>query len=244
MIFKFLQKPITIDFLISEDLAHINEYWPIVPASKYIPSWWQKTPSSSFDFEKMKPTLTTKSCMGIIGSLTNGYILPLWSDLAISSSENSCTAQFSDLRSILMFHKNEESPGFYNDYHVLKIQSPWFLKSNENIKVAILDPFYLHSTPKPYIVPYGISELLNKSFPINPFLFFPKIENKIIIENNVPLIQILPITDRPTVMKTIVLSRNEYDKQYSLNNKFITSSFMKRGIYFKKFFKTRNNQNG
>ena len=241
MIFKFLNKPITIDFFVPEDLAHVNENWPIVPASKYIPSWWKKTPSSNFDFEKMKPNFTTKSCMGIIGSLTNGYILPLWSDLAVSSSKDNCVVQFSDSNTISNFHDNRESPGFYNDYHIFKMQSPWILKSSKDIKIAILDPFYLYDTPKPYIVPYGISELINKNFPLNIFMFFPKMENKIMIKNNVPLAQILPITDKPTIMKTNVISRGEYEKYFSLSSRTLYSFFTKRGISFNKLKKTRDN---
>lgn len=233
MIFKFLQRPITIDFFISEKYYFAFKNFPIVHSSKFIPNWWKNTPKSSFNWDKFQPDLTTKSCVGIIETFKNGYILPLWSDLAIkieNPDENSWKLQysFSDNISNLHLHSSEQLPNFYTNYCFLKITCPWLIKFNDNIKIILMDPFYLTSEPKPYITPYGILKNLNGFSQINPFMIFPTTNTELIIKSGTPLLHLIPITEKPLVIKTHMISDIEYNKINSLTT--TRSSWFRTGI--------------
>lgn len=237
MIFKFLEKPVNIDCFIMEENSFINTANPIVPASKFIPSWWKNTPNSYFDWEKVQAVRTTKSCGGIIGTFKNGFIQPLWSDLAVKVTEERCHVVFSDEKTHSHFHSSYQFPNFYDEHYTLKIQSPWIMKFSENIKIALLDPFYLYNKPRPYFTPYGISELYDKFFNPNVFLMFPNIQNNIMIKSGTPLIHILPVTDKKVTMKTHVVDRNEFLKYDSYANSMVSSVFINRNRILNKFRK-------
>jgi len=213
MIFKFLQKPIHINAFVSEKFSYVNEFHPIVPSSKFIPPWWKNTKKSHFDFDKFAEIKTVKGCSGIIETFKNGYILPLWTDLAfLHSNEENWKYRFADNKSSITYHGNGQFHNFYTDYSFFKIDAPWWIKTSEDIKILSLDPFYLTNEPKPYMVPYGF---LNTTIilPINFFFFLKKNQqyNQLLIESGTPLLQIIPITEKPIKFTTEVLSEREFE---------------------------------
>ena len=211
MIFKFLQKPIHINAFVPENFSFANEWHPIVPSSKFIPPWWKNTPKSHFNFDEFKAIRTVKGCSGIIETFKNGYILPLWSDLAFShSNEKDWKYQFADQMSTITPHINNQFQNFYTDHSFFKMDVPWLIETSENIKILTLDPFYLTNEPKPYVVPYGF---LNTTMvlPLNFFLFVKKNQqyNHLLLKAGTPLLQIIPITEKPIKFTTEVLSERE-----------------------------------
>lgn len=237
MLFKFIDKPITIHALLDEDFEHLIDVCQIKPSSRFIPKWWKDTPNSGFNFDTFERHNTVKGCLGIIGTFTTGYIQPLWSDLAILYDDNDGKYQFSDYKSKAVIHGNNQIPNFHSDSYFLKLYSPWIFLSSKEIKYCHLDPFYLQQTVKPYIIPYGITDTVNKIFNPNIFLMLRKNgrRNEIMIDYDTPMTQTIPITDRPIIFKVDLISKKHKDK---LNR--IPTTFKNIGIKWRKLLGNEN----
>lgn len=211
MIFKFLEKPITLTAVVPERFAYAHQYYPIVPSSKFIPSWWKKTPKSSFNLETFENRNTARSCLSIIETFKTGFIQPMWCDLAISiDSESNYKCQFSDPSSVIHVHSNEQFIDFYEDYFFFKLDSPWKILSSTKTKIIVIDPFYLTNSPKPFINPYGFLEI-EMCKPLNSFLFLNKKQpQNILIKAGTPMQQIVALTDKPVKLVTEVISNDKY----------------------------------
>jgi hypothetical protein len=227
MIFKFLNRPITITAFASELYQAQCEQHSIEPSSKFIPNWWKKTPKSEFDFTEFQRKTTVKSCLGIIGTFQNGYIIPLWSDLAIQIREDRWRYEFSDRTSVMDVHPSRQAPNFYENFMHAKISSPWLLKSSTDIKYCFVHPFYGFPNPLPYVTPYGIISSLKKRAPTNIFLFFEKKPTDIILKSGTPLLQIIPLTEKPIIFKREIVSVDEWNK---MNNISSRTSFVGTGL--------------
>ena len=121
MLFFFKEKPIEIVAYLPPDFQKVMDFNPIVSAKELLPDWWKNTPSSTFNWDSFTPNNTSKSCPGIIQSLTTGFILPMWCDLAIETTSEGYRYHYSDKKSVLGSHANTQIPGFYEDYFILKI---------------------------------------------------------------------------------------------------------------------------
>lgn len=232
MIFKFLEKPIVIKSILPESYAFVKEMFPITPSHKFIPTHWRKTPKSSFNWEKMRPDTTVKSCSGIINTFTNGFIMPLWSDLAIKIENNDYHTFFSDRISKIGVHSNDQFPNFYDDHLFFKVTSPWYFVGNKEFKMALLDPFYTQNKLKPYVMPYGITSSLNKKITTNFFMFVKKEQTNFLIKSGTPIVQILFLTEKNVKIEPEVVTQHEYNKLNSVINAGLFSSFVnKRAKY-------------
>lgn len=237
MIFKFLEKPITIKAIVSEEYSGIVQYHPILPSSKFVPQWWKNTPKSEFDVENWQQKTTTKSCLGIIGTYQTGYIMPLWSDLAINIDENgNWKYQFSDEMSKLDCHSNSQAPDFYKDYNLFKIVSPWLLIASQDIKYCYNFPFYTQTSPLPFTMPYGIGAGIKNISATNLFLYLKNKSTKILLTSGLPILHIIPLTEKPIIFKTEVVTNSEYKKYNSI---FFRTSFSSAAVKNSKIIKDK-----
>ncbi|NBW33981.1 MAG: hypothetical protein EBR30_02890 [Cytophagia bacterium] len=232
MVFKFLEKPIVIKSILPERYAYVKDLFPIQPSYNFIPTHWKNTPKSHFDWEKMSSQTTVRSCFGILGTFTNGFILPLWSDLAIRIRDNHLSATFSDDMSSISLHANTQFPDFYEDHLFLKIVSPWIFCGNKDFNITLVDPFYTQKNLKPYIIPYAVTSSLNKIMNTHFFIFVKKENNKILIKSGTPMAHILFLTDKKVKIEAEVVSDDEYNKTHSRLNKGIYSSFFNKRARF------------
>jgi len=212
MLFFFKEKPIEIVAFTSEEYLTINVQSPIKPAREYFPDWWKNTPSSKFNWDTFNVNSTTKSCPGIGQTLQKGFILPLWSDLAIKTQGNQYQWQYADRISKFEIHSNDQAPGFYEDYYIFKINSPWQIKSP--VSLIYTFPFYLFPAPLPYLTPTGIVTPVNKMCATNIFILLKRIQEEIcfMIKQGTPLFHIIPLTEKKVVFRTEVISKAEYFK--------------------------------
>jgi len=232
MFFNFIKRTIDITACVSEDFAFAEKFYPIVPSSKFIPDWWKNTPKSKFNFEEFRNVRTVRSCPGIMGTFKNGYIQPLWSDLAFKhEDENYWRYQFADNLSEIDIHSSEQFVNFYKNYNFYKVNSPWLIRSSENIKFLMVDPFYLFDKPKPYIIPYGFLD--GKVISSNFFFFVEKNlgVKEFLLKSGIPTIQIIPITEKTINFKTEVVSNREFKL---LSNTYKVRKFSNVGIETRK----------
>jgi hypothetical protein len=212
MLFFFKEKPVEIVAYTSDDFITINERTPVKLAREYFPDWWKNTPSSSFNWEHLKVKTTSKSCPGIGHTLQKGLILPMWSDLAIKTQDIQFQWQFADNKSIMGIHSNDEVPEFYNDYFIFKLHSPWLFKST--VPLLYTSPFYLFTSPPPYIIPTGIVTPVNNLCGSNIFILTKKTqeESRYMIKQSTPMLHIIPLTEKNIKLRTEVISVTEMNK--------------------------------
>ena len=62
-----------------------------VPASKAIPDYWKQASADPNEdgYHNGPWNTTVKSCLPFLDAMTQGYIIPLWADLHVKSSQNS-----------------------------------------------------------------------------------------------------------------------------------------------------------
>jgi len=221
MIFKFLEKPITITAFTSVDYSFANTYAPVVPALRFYPKWMKNLPSEKFNLEEFRWNQNVKSCAGIIGTFQSGFIIPLWSDLAISTTENSWKYHYSDERSSLSIHKNEQATGFFEDHYIFKLHSPWMLKTSRDLKILVCQPFYSTNEKLSYFTPYAINQTTNKILSTNIFIFCKKEKNSFMIKHNTPILHLIPLTEKKVKIKTEILNDLEFQKINSVQNTII-----------------------
>ena len=236
MLFLFKEKPIEITAFVPDIFASVNEHSPIRPSKEFFPKWWRDVASSHFDWDVFEKRTTIKSCPGVISTLSSGFIVPMWSDLAIEYSKDHWKYSYSDQKSLLTHHANGQMPGFYEDHWIFKLQCPWNIRSSVNLLYT--QPFYLHNTPFPLIQPYGISVPISELNACNVFLFAKKDDdlNRVMIKHGTPLVHILPLTDRPVKFKTEVVSQDEYNRNLSIQSGSV--SFTSRAL--KLLFKSKH----
>ena len=88
MIFFFKKKKKVIDCFTSNQMVY--EQFPIAKANEYIPDWYKKlnaTYSTNVPNTLREKAATVKRCPGISNLFNEGFILPLWSDLILTSHQ-------------------------------------------------------------------------------------------------------------------------------------------------------------
>lgn len=189
---------------VGKDLAKL---YPPHPASKIIPEWYKKLPKI-FDTET-PPIRSAKTCPGIHDFLRAGYIIPAWSDMVfyydpeLEGTENEVTyirapAIQNTLPPVLHSKKQlDQCPIFHGTIKpfqkIIKIKSPWYIESPENISVLYIQPYYRLSTDYsilPGIIDPWVEEASNRQ--LNVFIELHAPKKEIRIKAGEPLVQAIP----------------------------------------------------
>lgn len=150
MLFCKLLKP---DIEFYATYGGLEKICPIVKASKLTPCWWKnadKNANQTFTDGVPDEAGNIKKCPGISDLLLDGFILTSWADMVVDPiDEYNCkiqpsidiplamhTVTHTSYKPHLPAHVLEE----YN--HVLKIQTPWLVKTKRGHSVYIDNPFY------------------------------------------------------------------------------------------------------
>ena len=228
MLFFFKEKPIEIVAFVTAKFNFAKELSPIAPAREYFPEWWKNTPSSTYDWANNISNNTAKSCPGIIGVLTSGFILPLWCDLAFKFGPEGYSYNFSDKSCRMDQHDDFQTPGFYGDYYRLKITSPWLIRTP--VKILFQQPTYLREDAYPFVTPYGIVPPVKNLISTNIFTFFkkPDQEMHMFIKQGTPLLHMVPLTEKKVTLKLVVLDDEDFTKADSIIG--VSNHFSSKGL--------------
>lgn len=230
----FRKKPVQITAFISEEYEGAAKCFPIARASRHIPKWWKDIPSAaSLDISHR----SMRSCPGIVNTFKTGFVLTLWSDLLIESNQNAWRYQFSDGQSVIVEHSNVNANGFYNDHWIFKLESPWILQSSRDMKIAFCDFFYGSNAARPYQIPYGINETLDKKMHTNVFLFLQKQVGSLMLRASTPMFHLLPLTEDAVTVTTEIISQKQMMKLKKFNNNFGKLSFKTRFFRAQQFLR-------
>jgi hypothetical protein len=170
-----------------------------VPALKALPDWWGNMPhyangATSLDLGP-GPNVTVKRCMSALDMLGAGYIMPLWSDVQISYSEQDgssmkwgTTTPVFETWGTSQVAGYELPEGF--DEPVFKYLQDWLIETPPGWSCLITHPYGYPNLP--FRVISGIVDTDKLKTQINTPLVFKKGWEGI-LEKGTPMFQIIPI---------------------------------------------------
>lgn len=214
MIFNFKPKTITIDCFTNR--ASVYKFNPIQKANNFYPAGIKDIPrniikpmhDSAIEIEKG----TIKHCSGFNQLMNTGFIIPLWTDVAIESTQHDLK-WYSELKFEGTHHAPEQLwNNFYSEWHHLKIQSPWVIKANKKIKFAWIPTTWHDDAHKHlYEMMTGVIEYYYQHT-TNINLFIKKNGGIIEWKSGTPLIHLIPLSDDKVEIKTHLVDDKEFNK--------------------------------
>ena len=225
MLFKFPQKKIVLDCFTYDE--NIITTAPIVPAIKLIPDWWKTLPDGNIQNGNFYPHATMKNCVGMVDYYKKSFVIPLWSEMAISINSNGTYRwQFSDNTTAADTHDlQSQATGFLNNFGHIKIVSPWHIKSKENIHWVWSQPTYSFPNEQEFILPPAIVDYFYQSTTHINMLFSVDKTRLINIPHGQPMIHITPMTEKKIEIVRHLVSKDEYDRKKERNARI---SFVKK----------------
>lgn len=216
MFFFFKRKTIVVDcFTTSPSAAGVA---PIEKTAKFIPDWFKNLPSTIEAENKYGlkiPFSTIKSCPGFLDLYKQGFIIPLWSDFIIETNNDAWRLQFANIKyNVESHHSNQLSSDFY-EYHHVKLISPWTFREKTGVNFIFMNPMWnqVNNWKDYYIVPGNINFKYQNSSNVN--MFFPKVESKLHLKVNTPLIHVIPLSDHKIDIKIHIISEADHEKTFA-----------------------------
>lgn len=237
--FNFVKKDIVLHCYTSR--AEVFNYAPIKKASNYIPEWWKALPKTHREHPEALHVLPTmKLCVGFTNLFAQGFILPLWSEVAIKVGKQTdqpsqdYSYQFADLTSQMGHHAAWQSNDAYpsNQYQHLKIISPWALVCDEDIAFMQLQPVWNFSKPEEVFIPPGVLNFKYQSA-TNINMFYKRQAQDIVhtLEFGQPMSHLVPLTERKVRLELHLVSDEDFKKLDAKN---------KRLSFFGKYRQNKN----
>lgn len=223
MIF-FKRKPIVVDCFTTKE--YVYKYNPIKPASECMPEWIKDMPST-YKADGFIPAPTVKRCPAVIGMMTHGLMIPLWSDLVIGINpiERAFRWQFADEETNAKPHNVAQWDRFANpsEYGHMKIISPWMIVTKKEIPFLWTHPFFNTDIDLKYKLVPAITEYKHQhATHINMFVK-TSTEGDILIKASTPMAHVIPMTDKKVEIRTHLVEEHEYKKMLQPSIFFINN---------------------
>lgn len=223
----FFIKPSKIVVDVFTQRKEIADFFPITKAINHAPDWWKQTKKTyKSDFFEQA---TIKSCDGLTSYLSEGFILPLWSDLAVKIEDGDYQWQFSDEKTFANIHNSQQWNTYANpnEFGHLKLQSPYRLKQKQDFNWLLINPTWHQPLDNWFNVSNGIIEFKNRhELNVNIMLNVKNNKTKI-IEAGTPILHLIPLTQKIIELKHHIVADYEFKKMDFENISF-------RGAYRKK----------
>jgi hypothetical protein len=204
MLFIFKHKPIHLDCFTHNTMAY--NYGEIAPAINYVPKWWKSLPVGNKEFKTMK------GCAGFIDLYQKGFVVPLWSDLALTVHKDNLDWEFADRNTCITPHANIQAGQLFDDANCIhiKIQSPWQFKCKEDIYWHFSQPIWNDLAGKNYCVPSGVIEF-KYQYSVNINVLVRKNIGTFTIPHNHPMAHIIPLSERPLKIHNHLIGFEEFN---------------------------------
>ena len=191
------------------DVKGLEEIAPVKPAKYFLPKWFkgmkdfvevdavhEKNKPNYFgkkgDTAKKHTSGTVKRCPAIVDLITEGFIIPMWSDFLIQRDMETFEWDNKNFQYGIEFHSKEQIKGWNlkkTDFpEGIKFVNPWRIYTPPGYSVLFMTPTYQFE--KRFTVLPGIVETDNYHH-IN----FPSIwhtTKDAVIERGTPFIQVIP----------------------------------------------------
>jgi len=228
-----------------EEFRNICDIYPIVSAKKTEKSWWT-TMKSHYDiflssssqprpnpppFKTTQPTI--KYCPGIFDFINYGYIMPAWQDFQfwVDDDGNIEWQVPPTMRNIgnISIHPQQQvdtCPIMDNTAsYILKLVSPWFIRTSKGTSVNFCKPFYHYSNDFD-VCPGVLDSDMNAPAisAVSVFIRF-NVRNEVIhIKAGQPLLQFIPFKRINWKLKQVEVDKNFRDLisdyEITLNTRF------------------------
>lgn len=211
MLIRILTKPIVVDCF-TWNQASYDLFRPS-PAVEYIPEWWKNTPVE-VDVGGVYPVKTLRTCDGFVNLYKQGFVLPMWSDLAIAVKDKNYRWQYSDNFSQATVHYEQQwnSYAASNTYGNIKLHANWRAKSKQSLEWFFTTPSWNYRPDNNWYVAQGLINY-SKSRDFNVNLFVDITKNKtFVIPVNSALAFMVPLTDKKVVLKHHLVTKEEYER--------------------------------
>lgn len=230
----------------------LPDLFPIVHAKDALPTWAKSARSSYIN--KKKQTVGRMNhiyqCPGIFDLLSEGYILPMWHDVVISTNgdldsfnwtvPSSALTELSPETSLIEPQSNGVGaimpikPWSLNT--LLKVNTPWHVVAPRGIKLLILPIAY----PDSFEFESSIG-ILNPghSNEINIQLYYNVQKGDVLIKAGTPLAHIIPLSENN--FELVCREINTVDKFWQAKKKYFNSATFKikrnliQDLYYKHF---------
>jgi len=146
-----------------KQFEQLLKLYPPTPSNKFLPEWYKKQKYSHLHNswgteDTINPvSKTIKNCPAVREYITDGIIIPAWTDLIIVKNGdtykwnltigNSYSLANNDLLNITNHTNDQTEPlelNNINGYGTLKLTSPYFFKTPKGYGLQFYDPFYHH----------------------------------------------------------------------------------------------------
>lgn len=211
--FKTLTKrPIVIDFY--TDRADVYKFSRPMKAIKALPQWWKNLPTTA-TLNPMQPRASMKRCNGFIDLYSNGFVMPMWSDLNVnigSIGNSSYRWQYADSLSNLEPHPPQQRGEYLPDknYQHLKLICPWVGVCKEDISWMMVGAVWNFDKPETIIIPPAVLDFkYQTSLNVNMFFTRGEQEQMVSFEHGQPLVHVVQMSNRPIVCKYHLVSPQE-----------------------------------
>lgn len=215
--------------------THAYNLYPIQPATNYYPDWWKETPRS-FLRDGFIPHSTIKGCTGLIDYYKQGFIMPLWTDIAIDIKDRAYRWQCADLGTNIQVHSPQEFDKYIHplEYGHMKIDSAWTLKSKSSINWMFVKPYWNFKPIEDYSVPTGVLNFKYQNSSNIQLLLSLKENKQFILNAGIPLVHLIPLTENEVEIKTHLVTNDEIKKVTIESSTFLNDYRKKYSILKKK----------
>lgn len=219
IVIDFFIKPkqIVIDCFTSD--PNVFNFFKIEQSAKYLPTWHKNVPKlvkTNHDFVQYVDRPTIRSCYGITEYYKSSYAIRLWSDLILTSDNNSYGYCYADNKSLITTHSDYQTNNYFqNEYHHLKIVCPWLFKSSNKVKFLLSEPFWSKFDNNVFsnnvMIHSGVlSFLLQREANIN--LFIKKEQLRIELQANTTIAHLFPLTEDKILFKHHLVGAQELEQ--------------------------------
>ena len=228
-------KPVYIDCYTTH--GFIYEHAQPRPAKEFTPKWLKDIPVKlPVDGDGLSEGKTIRMCSGLNQLLDSGFIIPMWCDFKVKLGDKTHT-HYKWLMSAEQLQASlhpAEQRGSYlpeTEYSHVKLDNYWNFQCDEPIKFAMIDNTWMWDKPDDVIIPAGVIDFhYQHGAHVNIFFKRGDEDKEIFIKHGQPLVQLVPLTERPVVFRYHLLTEPEMRKINSLSGiiKFIGSEYHKR----------------
>jgi len=218
----FFIKPSVIHLDCFTQDVRVHKFYPIAPSAQFLPEWWRKLPKTYTNKKIWWGTPTIKSCPGFTEYYKNSITIPLWCDLIIdiAAQGQGFRWQFADEQTSAVVHDEEQYTDFIDTrkYSHFKITSPWCFKTKKSVKWAWNFPIWNHRAfDSLAILPAVIDYRYNYTTNIN-IIINKSIEQLISLNAGIPLVNLIPMSDKRVEIHNHIVSKDEYEVLNSCEN--------------------------
>lgn len=177
-------------------------------ASAFLPQWWRSLAPTYKNPIVPVQNGTMKYCAGFNEHYRHGFMMPMWSDLAVEVGpigSESGMHMFVDGVSTAVKHPIEQRGFEYlpeDHYTHLKLESPWVFHCDEDVKWHMAPAFWNFENPAGVFIPPATVEYkYQHGTHVNMFLQRQAQPHVYRFDHGQPLVHFVPLSERPVELR-------------------------------------------